>query len=154
MEQETPVQESFTYIEEFFPVRCVTCSKLTGAYEEKFNELLKKGFSTDEALDKLGLFHTCCRMSIKYPQKIPMAPRLPNQPIYKFISETIKKKSQSEVEQKATTLREKFREQARLARESKGTAEKRMEDIRSYMKSKQEEKLVPTSDVIKKFRAV
>jgi DNA-directed RNA polymerase subunit N (RpoN/RPB10) len=154
MEQKIPVQESFSYIEEFFPIRCVTCSRLISRYEEDYKNLIKQGLSSAEALNKLGVDSTCCRMSMLKPQKIPMAPRLPNQPIYEIMSETIKKKSQSQVEQKASGLREQFREQARIARESRGNSDKRMEQMRSFVKSKDDENLLPTSDVIKKFRAV
>jgi DNA-directed RNA polymerase subunit N (RpoN/RPB10) len=154
MEQETPIQESFSYIEEFYPIRCVTCGYLLSKKEEDFKNLLNKGFTKDEALNKLNVEHTCCRMAMKYPQKISMAPRLPNEPTYRFISETIKKKSQSEEAQKAVSIREKTRERARLARESKLNKDQRLEELRTFMKPKQDDQLIPTSEVIKKFRAV
>jgi DNA-directed RNA polymerase I, II, and III subunit RPABC5 len=48
------------------PIRCFTCNKLIGdKWETKdkngYVDLLKKGLTEKEALDKLGLQRFCCR---------------------------------------------------------------------------------------------
>lgn len=48
------------------PVRCFTCGKVIGSLwetkdESGYIDLLKKGHSKKEALDKLGLNRYCCR---------------------------------------------------------------------------------------------
>ncbi len=44
-----------------FPVRCFTCGKPIGHLWEKYQEMIKKGSSPKEALDKLGVKRFCCR---------------------------------------------------------------------------------------------
>jgi DNA-directed RNA polymerase I, II, and III subunit RPABC5 len=44
-----------------FPVRCFTCNKIIGKYEEKYNELLNSGVSKKIALDSIGMSRYCCR---------------------------------------------------------------------------------------------
>lgn len=44
-----------------FPVRCFTCGKVVGHFEETYAELLAAGVTRKEALDKLGLVRDCCR---------------------------------------------------------------------------------------------
>lgn len=43
------------------PVRCFSCGFPVGEYYEKYNELLKKGKSSKDALDELKIEKYCCR---------------------------------------------------------------------------------------------
>jgi len=43
------------------PVRCFSCGKPVGHLWVKFQELVKSGKTTKEALDELGLKRYCCR---------------------------------------------------------------------------------------------
>ncbi len=43
------------------PVRCMTCGAPVGGKWEKYQELLKKGKTPQEALDEVGLKRYCCR---------------------------------------------------------------------------------------------
>jgi len=43
------------------PVRCFTCGAVVADKEDKFNELVAKGKTPKEALDKLGVKRYCCR---------------------------------------------------------------------------------------------
>ena len=43
------------------PVRCFTCGAVVADKEEKFNELVAKGKTPKDALDKLGVKRYCCR---------------------------------------------------------------------------------------------
>jgi DNA-directed RNA polymerase subunit N (RpoN/RPB10) len=44
-----------------FPVRCFTCSKVVGRYEEKYNQLLESGLEPKLALNAIGMTRYCCR---------------------------------------------------------------------------------------------
>lgn len=44
-----------------FPVRCFTCNKVVGRYEEKYNQLIESGSSPKNALDTIGMTRYCCR---------------------------------------------------------------------------------------------
>lgn len=44
-----------------FPVRCFTCNKIIGRFEEKYNDLIDSGSSQKEALDAIGMTRYCCR---------------------------------------------------------------------------------------------
>ncbi len=46
------------------PVRCFSCGKPVGSLWEKYQELLKDGKSSKEALDEVGLQRFCCRSAI------------------------------------------------------------------------------------------
>lgn len=46
------------------PVRCFTCGKVVGNKLEPFNDLLEKGYTEKEALDKLKLVRYCCRRMV------------------------------------------------------------------------------------------
>jgi DNA-directed RNA polymerase I, II, and III subunit RPABC5 len=43
------------------PVRCFTCNKIIGCYEEKYGKLLDSGMSEKDALDTIGMSRYCCR---------------------------------------------------------------------------------------------
>lgn len=43
------------------PVRCFTCGKVIGDKWEEFQEMVNRGKSKAEALDKLGIKRYCCR---------------------------------------------------------------------------------------------
>ena len=43
------------------PVRCLTCGAVLGGKWEKYNDLVKKGKTQQEALDELGIKRYCCR---------------------------------------------------------------------------------------------
>jgi DNA-directed RNA polymerase I, II, and III subunit RPABC5 len=43
------------------PVRCKSCGKVLGNKETKYNKLLCKGHTPNEALDMLGIIRDCCR---------------------------------------------------------------------------------------------
>jgi DNA-directed RNA polymerase I, II, and III subunit RPABC5 len=44
-----------------FPIRCFSCNKVVGQYEEKYKKLLEEGKSSKEALDLIGMKRYCCR---------------------------------------------------------------------------------------------
>jgi len=44
-----------------FPVRCFTCGKMINNKWDKYESLLKKGKSEDEALDAIKMRRYCCR---------------------------------------------------------------------------------------------
>lgn len=44
-----------------FPVRCFTCNKIIGRFEEKYNDLIDSGSSQKDALDTIGMSRYCCR---------------------------------------------------------------------------------------------
>lgn len=44
-----------------FPVRCFTCNKVIGRFEEKYNQLIESGSSQKDALDAIGMTRYCCR---------------------------------------------------------------------------------------------
>ena len=46
------------------PIRCFTCGKVCADKWESYIELLKKGSTEAEALDKLGFKRYCCRRMI------------------------------------------------------------------------------------------
>jgi DNA-directed RNA polymerase subunit N len=43
------------------PVRCFTCNKIIGQYEERYTKELAKGSDIKETLDSFGLKRYCCR---------------------------------------------------------------------------------------------
>ncbi|MEW6329354.1 MAG: DNA-directed RNA polymerase subunit N [Candidatus Micrarchaeota archaeon] len=43
------------------PVRCFTCGAVVADKSEEYEEMLKKGLSPADALDKLGVKRYCCR---------------------------------------------------------------------------------------------
>jgi DNA-directed RNA polymerase subunit N (RpoN/RPB10) len=51
------------------PVRC-TCGKIIGKYQKKYENLLEKGFSKEEALNELNIMNICCRMGFISPIKV------------------------------------------------------------------------------------
>ena len=44
-----------------FPIRCFSCNKVVGQYEEKYKMLIQDGKSSKEALDALNIKRYCCR---------------------------------------------------------------------------------------------
>ena len=44
-----------------FPIRCFSCNKVVGRFEEKYNSLLESGRTPKDALDSLGITRYCCR---------------------------------------------------------------------------------------------
>lgn len=43
------------------PVRCFTCNKVIGQYEQKFQEMIKEGREMNEILNRFNLTRYCCR---------------------------------------------------------------------------------------------
>src|SRR3990170_1906714 len=58
-----------------FPVRCISCLKVLGALQIKYENLLLNGFSPGEALDKLEVKRYCCRTNILTSERIILPPR-------------------------------------------------------------------------------
>jgi DNA-directed RNA polymerase subunit N len=44
-----------------FPVRCFTCNKVIGGYEQKYETELANGSNPKQILDNLGILRYCCR---------------------------------------------------------------------------------------------
>ena len=44
-----------------FPVRCFTCNKIIGAYEQRYNNAVQKGENPGIVLDNIGMSRYCCR---------------------------------------------------------------------------------------------
>lgn len=95
--------ETECVIEEFFPVRCRTCGKVISQYERPYKKFINDGKTAKEFFDKLKL-RSCCRTEMLCPQKISMAPRLPDYDMFRIISEKTKQKTQNESEEKASNL--------------------------------------------------
>jgi DNA-directed RNA polymerase subunit N (RpoN/RPB10) len=123
------------FIDEYYPVRCRTCGYVLGAKEYPYKELIYSGVSQKEALDRLNIRRTCCRTEMLCPQKISSAPRIPDVETYKLLSENIKKKTQTEVEEKATDIRKRLSEMS--LRTSKPTISSTLTKEGDYKVTKQ-----------------
>lgn len=44
-----------------FPIRCFSCNKVVGQYEEKYKKLIQDGNTPKEVLDSLNIKRYCCR---------------------------------------------------------------------------------------------
>ena len=44
-----------------FPVRCFTCNKCIGQYEQKYNQMLEKGITNEEIFKSFNISRYCCR---------------------------------------------------------------------------------------------
>jgi DNA-directed RNA polymerase subunit N (RpoN/RPB10) len=44
-----------------FPVRCFTCNKVIGQYEERYTEMVEKGIDNIEIFKTLKIERYCCR---------------------------------------------------------------------------------------------
>jgi DNA-directed RNA polymerase subunit N (RpoN/RPB10) len=44
-----------------FPIRCFTCNKIIGCYEEKYFQMLEEGYEAKDVLDELKIIRYCCR---------------------------------------------------------------------------------------------
>ncbi len=44
-----------------FPVRCFTCGKVIGSFEQKYKNMLESGLTQKETLDALGMTRYCSR---------------------------------------------------------------------------------------------
>ena len=51
-------------------VRCITCGKVLANKSEKYQALLEKGVSIQEALNEIGLTRPCCRIRMQNPFKV------------------------------------------------------------------------------------
>lgn len=74
-----------------FPVRCISCLKVLGALQIKYENLLLNGFSPGEALDKLEVRRYCCRTNILTSERIILPPR--KKP-YGILSEGLKEQDE------------------------------------------------------------
>ncbi len=43
------------------PVRCFTCNKVIGQYEQKFENMIEMGLEINDILNSFGLSRYCCR---------------------------------------------------------------------------------------------
>lgn len=44
-----------------FPVRCFSCGKVIGQYEQKYSKLVENGINRENALNTIGMTRYCCR---------------------------------------------------------------------------------------------
>lgn len=44
-----------------FPIRCFSCNKVVGRYELRYNEMVAKGMTPAQVLNKLNIRRYCCR---------------------------------------------------------------------------------------------
>ena len=44
-----------------FPVRCFTCNKVIGKYEEKYNKMVEDKIDSDQIFKTLNITRYCCR---------------------------------------------------------------------------------------------
>ena len=58
----------------FFPVRCFTCGKLIGQYQETYEQMINNGYTPAQAMDTLGINRECCRGNVLNP--IQLAPNI------------------------------------------------------------------------------
>lgn len=71
--------QSFEYLDmTLLPVRCFTCSKILGDKWERYQRLLSQGRTIEQALNEMKITHTCCRINIMNPPKIPLALQVNN----------------------------------------------------------------------------
>jgi|LakMenEpi03Aug12_release.lakeMendotaPanAssembly.Ray.scaffolds.fasta_scaffold4659612_1 DNA-directed RNA polymerase subunit N (RpoN/RPB10) len=74
------------------PVRCFTCNKVIGQYEQKFEDMVEQGFEINDILNRFGLSRYCCRRMF-----LGHVPVLDNQlPFPKDIESLSEKKSKTE----------------------------------------------------------
>jgi DNA-directed RNA polymerase subunit N (RpoN/RPB10) len=55
-------------MDEFLPVRCLTCNKALGHLQRPLEALLDKGYSYADAMTELGIIKICCRMRAMSPE--------------------------------------------------------------------------------------
>lgn len=48
-------------------IRCYSCGKVIGHYEDRINKMLEKNMTYEEIFDKLDIKRMCCRLRIKNP---------------------------------------------------------------------------------------
>ena len=51
------------------PIRCVSCNKILADKYSAYLEMLEKGITIEEALNRLGLTRYCCRIRLMNPFK-------------------------------------------------------------------------------------
>jgi hypothetical protein len=44
-----------------FPIRCFSCNKCVGQYEEKYNKMVENGIPKNDIFKSLNLSRYCCR---------------------------------------------------------------------------------------------
>jgi len=44
-----------------FPIRCFSCGKCIGIFEERYKDMREAGSTEKEALDTIGMQRYCCR---------------------------------------------------------------------------------------------
>jgi DNA-directed RNA polymerase subunit N (RpoN/RPB10) len=56
-----------------FPVRCYTCRTVIGNKQQMYKKLLDSGLSISEALNKMEIKRTCCRINITSVPQVPLS---------------------------------------------------------------------------------
>jgi len=56
--------------DELPPVRCVTCNKMLANKWQTYQNMLSRGVSIEDALNKLGLTRYCCKIRMTNPFKV------------------------------------------------------------------------------------
>jgi len=54
------------------PIRCVTCGKVLANKWEPYRQLLREGYTPEQALNHLGINRYCCRTRIISPSQLPL----------------------------------------------------------------------------------
>ena len=54
-----------------FPVRCFTCNKVIGQYQDTYENMINDGYSPKEIMDSLGIKRECCRGNMLNPIQLP-----------------------------------------------------------------------------------
>ena len=44
-----------------FPIRCFSCNKVIGFYEQKYKKMLEDGIDPEKALNTINMTRYCCR---------------------------------------------------------------------------------------------
>lgn len=72
--------QSFEYHDmTLLPVRCFSCGKILGGFENAYKAKLKEGKTPEVALNELKIIRSCCRFNVMNPPQIPLALQIDNQ---------------------------------------------------------------------------
>lgn len=65
---------------DYYPqVRCKSCNKVLASYHNTIMELLRQGYTMEQAMNSLRITRTCCRMTIMSPIHVLREPGAPKE---------------------------------------------------------------------------
>lgn len=54
-----------------YPIRCQSCFEQIACYAEEYQQLLRSGLTTEEALNTMGIINICSRIAMMNPVTVP-----------------------------------------------------------------------------------